>query len=67
MERVYGAFQRTLTVPYKVEPNQVSAQFKDGILTITLPKPPDAIAQKQGRRIELNKATPSSDGGSISV
>ena len=39
-ERSYGAFQRTLTVPYQVEPDQVSAEFKDGVLTITLSKRP---------------------------
>jgi len=57
VERSYGAFQRTLALPYKVDPAQVSAQFKDGVLKITLPKPPDAIAQKQGRKIEINKPT----------
>jgi len=61
MERSYGAFQRTLTVPYQVDPTQVSAQFRDGVLTITLPKPPDALAQKQGRKIEIN-ATPGPTG-----
>jgi HSP20 family protein len=54
MERSYGAFQRTLTLPYQVDPGQVSAQFRDGVLTISLPKPPDAVAQKQGRKIEIN-------------
>jgi len=54
MERTYGAFQRTLTLPYQVDPAQVSAQFRDGVLTISLPKPPDAVAQKQGRKIEIN-------------
>jgi hypothetical protein len=32
-ERSYGAFQRTLTVPYQVDAGQVSAQFRDGVLT----------------------------------
>jgi HSP20 family protein len=54
MERSYGAFQRTLTLPYQVDPAQVSAQFRDGVLTISVPKPPDAVAQKQGRKIEIN-------------
>ena len=54
-ERSYGAFQRPLTVPYQVDPGQVSAQFQDGVLTITPLKPPDAVEQKQGRRIEINK------------
>jgi HSP20 family protein len=61
MERSYGAFQRTLTIPYQVDPAQVSAQFRDGVLTITLPKPPDAVTPKQGRKIEIN-ATPGPTG-----
>src|SRR5882724_10962413 len=65
-ERSYGAFQRTLTVPYQVNPGQVSAEFKGGVLTITLPKPPDAVEQKQGRRIEINKGAQNMGGpGSI--
>jgi HSP20 family protein len=63
MERSYGAIQRTLTVPYQVDPGTVSAQFRDGVLTVTLPKSPDAVAQKQGHRIEINKVTGSQTAG----
>lgn len=56
VERSYGGFQRTLTVPYRIDPGQVSAQFEDGVLTITLPKPADAVAQRQGTKIEVKKA-----------
>jgi HSP20 family protein len=59
VERSYGAFQRTLTLPYRVDPDQVAATFKDGVLKITLTKPADAQAQKQGRKIAVTK-TPSS-------
>jgi HSP20 family protein len=62
-ERSYGAFQRTITVPYQVDPTQVSADFKDGVLRITLPKPPDAVAQKQGQKIEVNKSSRGFGGG----
>ena len=62
-ERSFGAFHRTITVPYKVDPNQVSADFKDGVLRITLPKPPDAIAQKEGQKIEVNKSARGFGGG----
>ena len=62
-ERSYGAFQRTLTVPYQVDPEQVSAQFRDGVLTLMLPKPADALAQKQGRKIEVNRPSGSERGG----
>jgi hypothetical protein len=34
----------------------VSAQFTDGVLTVTLPKPSDAVAQKQGTKIEVKRA-----------
>jgi len=61
-ERSYGAFQRTLTLPYRVEPEQISATFKDGVLKVTIPKPADAQAQKEGRKIEINKP-PSTGGG----
>jgi HSP20 family protein len=63
LERSYGAFQRTITVQYQVDPNQVSADFKDGVLRITLPKPADAVAQKQGQKIEVNKASRVFGGG----
>src|SRR6476660_5007715 len=63
MERSYGAFQRTLTIPYHVDPDQVSAQFRDGVLTRPLPKPPDAVAQKQGRKVEINTMAGTPGGG----
>ena len=37
-ERFFGKFQRTVTVPAPVAADQVTAQYKDGILTVTLPK-----------------------------
>ena len=56
-ERSYGAFQRTITIPYQIDPDQVAAQFKDGILKITLPKPTEDLHQKQGHKIQINKPT----------
>lgn len=37
-ERCYGAFSRTLTIPVQVVADEAEAEFKDGILTLTLPK-----------------------------
>lgn len=37
-ERFFGKFQRTVTLPAPVAADKVKAQYKDGILTITLPK-----------------------------
>jgi HSP20 family protein len=41
-ERFYGKFQRVLALPAAVNADKVKAQFKDGVLTITLPKSEEA-------------------------
>jgi HSP20 family protein len=41
-ESYSGSFQRTLPLPATVDSEKVSAEFKDGILTITLPKKEEA-------------------------
>ena len=41
-ERYYGKFSRTLTLPVTVSADQVKAAYKDGILTVTLPKAEEA-------------------------
>lgn len=38
-ERVFGRFERAFTLPMEVSVDQVSADFKDGILKIEIPKP----------------------------
>lgn len=38
VERTYGAFARSVTLPAAVDPDRLSATSKDGILTITLGK-----------------------------
>ena len=37
-ERYFGKFQRSLSLPTAVDANKVKASYKDGILTIRLPK-----------------------------
>ncbi len=41
-EQWYGAFERTLTLPVPVQGDEAKAEFKDGLLTITLPKADEA-------------------------
>jgi HSP20 family protein len=41
-ERFFGRFQRTVSLPTPVTADKVKAQYKDGILTVTLPKAEDA-------------------------
>ncbi len=38
VEMAYGKFQRTITFPVEVKPDKAKATYKDGILTITVPK-----------------------------
>jgi HSP20 family protein len=38
IERYYGSFLRTFTVPEEVEEAKVRAEFKDGLLYVHLPK-----------------------------
>ncbi|HXJ84986.1 MAG TPA: Hsp20/alpha crystallin family protein [Candidatus Methylomirabilis sp.] len=42
VERSYGAFTRTVRLPVTVEGGKVDAKFKNGLLTVTLPKAPSA-------------------------
>ena len=41
-ERRYGAFERTISLPSMVKGDAAEAEFRDGILTITLPKADEA-------------------------
>ncbi|MCI0511725.1 Hsp20/alpha crystallin family protein [candidate division KSB1 bacterium] len=38
VERTYGSFQRSFSLPGAVESEAVTADYKDGVLTITVPK-----------------------------
>jgi HSP20 family protein len=37
-ERTYGEFNRSLQLPYTVDVNKVKATFKNGVLTVLLPR-----------------------------
>lgn len=52
MERAYGSFHRSFTIPAFVDVENVKAEFRNGLLTITLPKKDSA----KGRSIEVNAA-----------
>lgn len=45
VERSYGAFQRSLTVPFEAAADEISAKFEKGVLKVTLPKPPEVEAK----------------------
>jgi HSP20 family protein len=41
-ERYVGKFRRSITLPARVDANKVNATYRDGILTVTLPKAEEA-------------------------
>jgi HSP20 family protein len=42
VERSYGAFTRSFTLPTVVDSDNIKAEFKDGVLRMTLPKKEEA-------------------------
>ena len=50
-ERRYGAFQRSFQLPFGVDAEKIEANFQKGVLTVTLPKTPEA--QKKEKKIEI--------------
>lgn len=51
-ERFYGSFERRIPLGYEVEDDKVDARFKNGVLTVTLPK--TERAQAKAKRIAIN-------------
>lgn len=41
-ERRYGSFSRSVVLPEGLEPDKAEASFEDGILTLSIPKAPEA-------------------------
>jgi HSP20 family protein len=46
-ERSYGQFQRVIPLPHGVDREKAAASFKSGVLTITLPKTPEAKSNQR--------------------
>jgi HSP20 family protein len=51
-ERYVGKFRRSITLPTRVDASKVNATYKDGILSVTLPKAEEA----KPRKIQVNVA-----------
>jgi HSP20 family protein len=49
VERAFGAFSRSLTLPQGIDPEAVSASFDNGVLEVRIPKP----EERKPRRIEI--------------
>jgi HSP20 family protein len=53
VERSYGTFQRSVRLPFPVDPEQVKASFENGVLTVSLPK---TAQQERSRKIQIQSA-----------
>jgi HSP20 family protein len=51
-ERYYGRFERRIPLGYEVDESKVNATFRNGVLTVTLPKTEQA--QSKAKRIAIN-------------
>ena len=49
IERSFGSFSRSLTLPEHVDASAISASFKDGVLEVSIPKP----EERKPQRIEI--------------
>jgi HSP20 family protein len=49
-ERSYGRFERRITLPSNIDEDKCSADFRDGVLRVTIPK---AEEKQRGRKIPL--------------
>ena len=51
LERSYGAFSRSIPLPFELGTSDVDASFKDGVLKIRIPRPPEA--KQEAKKIEI--------------
>jgi HSP20 family protein len=49
-ERNFGSFKKTVVLPYRVDPNKIEANIKEGILTVKLVR----AEETKPKKIEIN-------------
>lgn len=49
----YSSFSRTFTLPDEVKKDKIDAEYKDGVLWVTMPKTDEAKKQLTGRHISI--------------
>jgi len=53
-ERFYGRFERQISLPVGVQEDKVAASFRKGVLSVILPKAPEAA--EKAKRIAINES-----------
>jgi HSP20 family protein len=54
LERSYGSFSRSIPLPFELGSSDVDASFKDGVLKIRIPRPPEA--KQETKKIEIKSS-----------
>ena len=63
VERAYGAFERSLTLPEGVDASAIAASFERGVLELAIPKP----EQVRPTRIRINGAASEVEGVEVAA
>jgi HSP20 family protein len=58
VERAFGSFSRSLSLPQGVEADKIAANFDNGVLEVRIPKP----AEAQPTRVQIGKSTVEGSG-----
>jgi HSP20 family protein len=58
IERSFGSFNRSLTIPDGVDPDRIDASFTNGVLEVHIPKP----EERKPRRISISSSSAGSNG-----
>jgi len=56
VERSYGSFRRVLSLPEDIDEDAIEAKFKNGVLTITVPRKQIAKPKDETKMIEIKHA-----------
>jgi HSP20 family protein len=63
VERSFGSFSRSLTLPDRVDPDGISASFDRGVLEVRIPKP----EEHKPRRVQIKAGGARENGGAPAV
>jgi HSP20 family protein len=58
VERSFGSFSRSLSLPHGIDPEKVDAKFDNGVLEVRIPKP----AEAKPTRVQIGKGTVEGSG-----
>ncbi|MCU1277045.1 MAG: heat shock protein, family [bacterium] len=59
VERAYGAFTRTFTLPGYIDDSRVEAEMRDGVLTLKIPK----SKEQQAKKVQVKQQQQGGGGG----